>query len=993
VALVDCLFEILGHTGVRIDGRITRSWGTAKARAMLAVLLTRPRQWVSTETLLEWMWAEDDDLPGNPAQTFYNYANRIREALKRMDARPELTGRKGAYRIDVDKTSIDFFRSRELLDHAREAGRHDHRRCGRLAGLAVELWSDDPLADVRGEPAAEWRRAARENTWLPALDAWCGSLSALGEHQTALALLEDLQLGHANSLVLVMRRLEALHGLSRGGDARVLYLGVYRRFMEDFDHQSADALKHFYDGLAEPAARPVVPVNHVVPHQLPHDVDDFTGRDVLLAKMTATAVDAARGPRPCVVVLDGQGGVGKTALAVHWARQVAEHFTGGQLYVDLGAFSDSPRVEPATVVDRFLEGLGVAADQIAEPERRATRLQTLVNDRAVLVLLDNAADSDHVKPLLRLLSTCVVVVTSRRQLTGLASSYGCHRFPVEPLSDTDGARLLSIRTGARCADEPVALAELARMCIGLPIVLNLLAQYVIGRPAALLSEFVEQLRHDVRVLDLGSSGDGADHSVRAIFAQSYRALTEDGQRLFRLLALHPGQDITVDVALALAGGERRQVLVGLSALVSAYLLAQPGALTRYRFHDLLRDYAGDRLAEAPEAERAAAESRMLEFYLHTAKRADARLFPFRPGVEVAPQRTAVQPLRFTDERSAMRWCVTEMSNVTAVLRYAADRGAHAFVGALPLMVGEILTRLGAYEEVLANLRLAQESAASANNDEGVANALHSRGYVHLMRREFRLAENCFHDAHRIFRALGDEAGVAVALHSTARLFVELGEVVMGIDSHERALRMIRRVGHRALEAAFLYRIGEAHRRAFDFDQAFFYCRESLRVAVELGDVRAQGVALVEMGEMAYDQGDSAAAEGYCGRMLAMAEHTHDFGTAGRACSVLSATSLAAGRLFDAKQYARKGVQLCGRVGLSSGTATALDRLAETLKRSGQLEGAVEGWERAKSILDDLGSPRAEEIGRELALLTATLDAEPPAARRDSPLPRKRRPLV
>lgn len=981
---MDCLFGILGHTGVRIDGRLRTDWGTAKARGMLAVLLTRPGQWTSVDTLLRWMWAEDDDLPLNPASTFYNYANKIRDVLKRMAHPPVLSSRKGAYRIEVDRQAIDYFRSRELLDRSREIAARDSRGACKLTKQALELWADEPLADLPGDSAAKWREAVFEHTWMPAHNALCENYLAVGEPRAVLALLDEVQAQHPMNLLLVMRRLEALYALARGGDATSYFLGVYRSLQRDFDSDSAETLKRFHDQLFAQRGQQVETIavtttDLIVPRQLPHDVIDFSGREVLLAKLTATALVAER-PRPCVVVLDGQGGVGKTALAVRWARGAAERFPDGQLYVDLGGFSDHPGVEPTAVVDRFLEGLGVPTERITEPERRAAKLQALLNDREVFVLLDNASDSDHVRPLLPLLSTCVVIVTSRRHLTGLASGYGCHCFHVEPMSDRQGGELLARRIGDRCQGEQVALAELVRLCGGLPIVLGLLAQHVIARPAAMLSEFVEQLHDDLRVLDLGSTGDGADHSVMAVFARSYCALRDDEQRLFRFLALHPGSDLNLDVAVALVGGERREVRRGMDVLVAANLLEQPGALDRFRLHDLLREYAADQLASAGAEEQAEAEARMLEFYLFTAKEADTRLFPFRPEVEVEPQRTTAVPQRFSDEQAAMRWCVRERGNITAMIRYAAAKGYHEFVCRLPQMVGEILDRYGYHEEVLANLRLALVSARAVGDVEGEADVLHNAGHVHLVRREFGLAEDCFHHAYEKFLKLGDEAGMAVSLHSSARLMVELGNVVMGIDGHARALRMIRTSGHRSLEVAFLCRMGEAQRRAFDFDQAAFYYRESLNLAVELGDLRAQGVCLVELGALSYDRGDRAGAKDYSRRMLAMAEQTHDVGTAGLACNLLSAISLDTGMVFEAKQYARKGAQLCRRVGDSHGEAIALDRLAEALKRSAQLGGAVEAWERAKAILADLDSPRVDEIERELALLALGVEVAPPAGR-------------
>ena len=977
VALMDSDFLILGHTGVRVGERVDVEWGTRKSRAMLAVLLVRHHQWVSVDWLLDWMWAEDDQLPVNPAATFYKYANQVRAVLARAGMSRLFHQRQGGYRIDAPPSAVDYFQIREVLDRARSMP--DPRRCAEAARQAIGRWTDVPLADVRGVPAERWRTDARERVLLQAYDLLCEKLIALGEHAAALAAIEDLSEQDGTNPVLSMRVLEALHGLGRTREASAFLDRSSARLSADFGEDAARALRRFNEELH--VGRPLEPVAATpelelsVPRQLPPAVVDFTGRDALLAKLTATAMDPAARPRPCVIVLDGRGGVGKTQLALHWGQRLASHFPDGQLYVDLNGFSDAPRVTHTAVVDRFLVALGQAPDRIPEPDRRAARLQAALNGRRVLVVLDNAFDADHVRPLLPLLASCVVLVTSRDRLTDLAMNYGCQHFHVEPLSGQHGADFLAVCIGERAREDGVALAELVALCDGLPIALRLLANYVIVRPAAPLRDFARRLRDDLGLL--GQAGRG----MSAVFSWSYLALTGEQARMFRLLGLHPGTYITVEAAAALVGGDRKEVRKVLDALVGVNLLEQPFALDHYRIHDLMRPYAVERLEDEPEGGVAQAEQRMFDFYLHTAKNADNTLYPARFGYDeddLGEPAAGAGPVLFADSESAWRWCVLERDTVTAVIRYAASLGRHDVVEVLPQMVGETLAGYGMHTTVLANLALALESAVASGSPQAEAMALNSIGHVHLARQEYGLAEDHFTRAYRKFLEVRDEVGMAVSLHNGARVLVGIGNVVMGIDSHARALRMIRTTGNKATEVVFLHRMGEAYRRALDFDQAAFYYRQSLELAEALDDLRGQGVCLVELAALYYERGNPRAAREYCARMLAGAERTHDVSTAGKACNVLAAVEFDAGNAFEAKQYARKAAQLCRRVYDAKGEATALDVLARLLRRAAQHDGAREAWERSKTIFQDLSmAVQAEEIGRELVDLDSNvLDSVP-----------------
>jgi tetratricopeptide (TPR) repeat protein/DNA-binding SARP family transcriptional activator len=984
VALVDSDFSILGHTGVRVGERLHTEWGTRKSRAMLAVLLTRHHQWVSVDWLLDWMWAEEDQLPMNPAGAFYKYANQVRAVLNRAGMSHLFHQRQGGYRIDATPSGVDYFQAREALDRARAA--LEPRRVVEVARQIVDRWTDVPLADVLGPPAERWRVDARERVLMSAYDLLCEKLIALGEHAAVLEVIEDLPEYDGANLMLSMRALEALHGLGRTGEASVFLDTSSVRLEAEFGEGAARTLRRFHEELRarrrpEPAV--VAPrLDLSVPHQLPPAVVDFTGRDALLAKLTATAIGSAVRPRPCVIVLDGRGGVGKTQLALHWGQRLAGHFPDGQLYIDLNGFSDSPRVTHTAVIDRFLVALGQAPDRIPEPDRRAARLQAALNGRHVLVVLDNAIDADQVRPLLPLLSTCVVVVTSRDRLNDLAMNYGCQHFHVEPLSGQHGADFLAVCVGERAREEGAPLTELVELCDGLPIALRLLANLVNARPTAALRDFARRLREDLGVLDQGGRG------MSAVFSWSYQALRAEHARMFRLLGLHPGPDITVEAAAAMVGVDRRRARKALDALVGVNLLEQPFALDHYRFHDIMRPYAVEYLADEPEGGLAQAEERMFDFYLHTAKNADNTLFPGRHGYDeddLGEPVAGASPIVFTDSETARRWCVRTRDTLTAVIQYAASLGRHDVAATLPQMVGQILTRYGMHTTVLANLALALESAVATGSIEAEANVLHNIGHVHLVRQEYGLAEECFTNVYRKFLELGHEVGMAVSLHSGARVLVEIGNVVMGIDSHARALRMIRAAGNKALEMVFLHRMGEAHRRALDFDQAAIFYRESLELAEALGDRREQGVCLVQLAALYYERGDPRAAREYCARMLADAERTHDVPTAGTACNVLAAVEFDAGNDFEAKQYARKAVQLCRRVRDARGEATALDVLARLLRRAAQHDGAKEAWVRAKAIFRDLAmTTQVDEIGRELAELDGHVPSVPESRSRSAP---------
>lgn len=978
---MDARFTILGQTGIRIGESVDTQWGSLKLRGMLAALLTQPGQPVPAAQLVDWVWADEHELPSNPVQTLYLYSSRIRRTLERMPDRVELVVTNGAYRLDVDRKSVDYFQFRHHVDRARElARRGDHQLALDTIRSAFTIWrTQRPLEDLRSGRAEAFRLRVVQNVQMPAYDLLCAELMVLGDYQAVLEVLDDLAPDHLVHPALLKRRLEALHLLSRTDEATQLYLNAYQSFKASVNEAAARDLLEFHNRLKAHGVARTAPLTStagvLVPEQLPLDVPTFVGHRGNLAALDAMS------HRPGIVVVDGVGGVGKTALVIHWAHARRSRFRDGVLFVDLQGFSDGAIVEAPSVVDRFLQGLGVPPDRIANPEHRLAKLQSVVSGRTLLIILDNARNTTQVQPLLPLFSSCLVIVTSRDRLSGLAARLAPQRVSVGPLDTPEAGRLLLDRIGDRSHDS-TELDALAQVCGGLPIALKVLANHIATRPSVPLSAFVAHFR-DRGVLDLGTS-----HGPRAVFTQSLRALDSDARLLFRTIGAHPGPGITVSTAASMSGLPARRVHAALDALTEAHLLEQAGELDRFKPHDLLREFAASLLDDA--GERTAIERRMLDYYLRTAERADRKMFSASVRVPTSDSAEDVGALEFDDVAAAHRWGTVEVQNLVALVRFAVDAGYYEHAVQIPQLAGEIWLRQGLTVDVL-NLLHAGLAAAARLGDAAEEEAAALRlqiGHTYLLRQEYGRAEHYVHSAHLGFlRAEGDHAnGIAVCLHTGARILVATGSILMGIDSHERALSLVRKLGEsdRVMEKIFLYRAGEAYKHAFEYERAASYYHQALALARAGDDEASEATILQLLGGLSFARERTAEARGFAEAALGQHARLRAVAKAGEVCALLSQIEFEDGRLFEAKQYARQAIRLCGRADASLSEANALQVLGRILGHAAQRDGAVEALERAQAILVDLGSvDRVEEIAAELRELRSELDF--PAARASSPV--------
>ncbi|HWM05425.1 MAG TPA: BTAD domain-containing putative transcriptional regulator [Actinophytocola sp.] len=933
---------------------------------MLAALLLRGGRALPIMELIEWVWPDGKE-PEDPVGTLYSYATRIRPFLRRMNPSPDLASADGAYRIDVDPSEVDYFAFRATVEKARAAGeRGDHVAASRELAGALDLWGDRPLADLQSERAANWRRRSEADLWIPAQDLLMQELSAVGRYDQVLHRLPELPAVHS----LVKRKLEALYGLGRSREAKNFFLGTRKQLLNDGDHDEADDLLRFHDSLLS-APRGTAPAVDVTPtpdrpHLLCRDITDFAGREDLLRRLDEMTTNSSGEVLPGVVTVDGVAGVGKTTLAVHWAHAAASRFPGGVLSADLGGFSAGPKVEVDKVVDEFLGALGFPAERIATTAGRAAKLRDLLANRCALVLLDNAFNSSHVDSLLDYLPGCVVVVTSRQRLSGLGRR-GAVNLTVAPLSYQESKAWLAGRIGARVAGAADLLAEL---CGGNILVLRVVAQHVATAPHVPVAELVDELRDSRKLLDLGDDGDGPDSSVRAALSWSYRHLVAEEQRVLRLVGLHPGPDISVDLLAALAGQDGTQAERSLGFLVNSNLLTRMSR-ERYRLHDLVRKYAAERIA-APEhtAERAAAAERLLSYFLHTASNADRAVFPFNLGVDLLPLAPGVVPLTFPGEEAAMDWCTRERSNIDAVIDFASREEFHAYVPKLTNNTGEIFQRLGYYEDVVANLHRGVRAARILGEVEEEGDVLSNLALLALNRRDFMAAESFLTAAENRYGAIGYEPGLGVATNHRGRLFLERGEYERGIGLLRKSLAMLRRAGVEGYEILALHRLGEAHRRRCAYDEAASFCQDGLRLAERLEHDNGQARCLTELALTFAESGDEVSARGYATRALGLHERLRDRAGAGKTANLLARLDLERSAPEDAERHARMGLGLCRTARDTEGEGTARHLLAQARLAQADHDEAAREWALALIIFEDLRDPRAASVRTKLAELPA-----------------------
>ncbi|HET6531724.1 MAG TPA: tetratricopeptide repeat protein, partial [Actinoplanes sp.] len=549
-------------------------------------------------------------------------------------------------------------------------------------------------------------------------------------------------------------------------------------------------------------------VSGPVPAQVPAAVAGFTGRSVELSTLDGLATDPAW-PVVAISAVSGTAGVGKSALAVHWAHRVRDRFPDGQLYVNLRGYDPRRPVAPADALAGLLAALGVqGADLPLDADGRAARFRTEIAGRRMLVVLDNASSAEQVRPLLPGTPTCTVVVTSRDSLAGLVAVDGARRVDLDPLPLPDAVTLLRRLVGGRVAAEPAAAETLAEQCGRLPLALRVAAELANTRPRGTLAELVDEFADEQRRLDLLDTGGDPHSAVRAVLSWSYSALPDEAAAAFRLLGLHPAADFDRYAVAALAGVGIPDADRSIDTLVRAHLLHHTGP-GRYGLHDLLRAYAAD-LARTAEAEqvRHAALTRLFDGYLATAAAAADVLFPAerhrRPLIEPAG---GCGPA-VTTPAAARAWLDAERHTLVALCAYTADSGWPTHATRLSAVLYRYLTG-GHHSEAVAIHEAAHRAALAVDDPCAQALALTGLGTVQLLTGRYGPAAGHYRRARKLYRSVRDPGGEASTLTNLGILHARQGRHADAVEHHQQALQQYRRASDAPGQAGALTNIGSA----------------------------------------------------------------------------------------------------------------------------------------------------------------------------------------
>ena len=719
-----------------------------------------------------------------------------------------------------------------------------------------------------------------------------------------------------------------------------------------------------------------------VPAQLPADIDVFTGRIAELAELdrllpSATQRPPAAGEGSTAVVISavsGTAGVGKTALALRWAHRVRDEFPDGQLYVHLRGYDPDQPMAAGDALAGFLRALGVAGQEIPlEVEERAASYRSLLDGRRMLVVLDNAASVEQVRPLLPGAPSALVIVTSRDSLAGLVARHGAQRLDLDLLPPQDSVALLRALIGERVEAEPEAAATLAEQCARLPLALRVAAELAATRPATRLAALAAELADQQRRLELLDAGGDPRTAVHAVFSWSYQHLLPEVGRAFRLLGLHPGPDLDPYAAAALTHTGLDQAQHLLDALVRAHLVQITGP-GRYGMHDLLRAYATHLThTEDAEDERRAAQTRLFDHYLATAVAAMDTLVPAEQGhrPRVPPPATPTPPV--ADSPAARAWLDAERVTLTVVCAHTATWGWPGHTTGLSSTLYRYLDTGGHYPDAVAIHTHALHAAHDAHDLAGEAHALGNLGVVYTRQGYYPQAAEHYQQALALFREVGDRVGEVRALGNLGLIYRRQGHYGQAVEHHQQALALCREVGDRVSEANALGNLGLVYWRQGHYGRAVEHHQQALALFREIGDRSGEGYTLGNLGLVHQRQGYYQQAAEHHQQALALFREIGDRGGEAEALNGVGETHHATGHHDHAHAHHTAALTLATQISDRYEQARAHNGLAHTHHATGAPDQARHHWRQALTLYTDLGVPEADDLHAHLVTVDPAAD--------------------
>jgi DNA-binding SARP family transcriptional activator len=965
-------FGVLGPLQVLpVDSGEPGAFLAARLRVLLAVLLWRANRPVPVDELAELVW--DGAPPGGAADAIRALVKRLRRWLAERGERDaaRIVTRAPGYLIAVSGDELDALRFEALVRAASasaSAGRWEP--AARVAAEALTLWRGTPLMDIPSQMLRDRWVPHLERLHGQALDCRIEGDLIEGRHEQLIAELSDLVARHPLRERLHGQLMLALYRCGREAEALAAYQHARQVLAGELGVEPGTGLRELHQrmlsgdpGLDLPqSARPgQAQPRQAVPRELPPAVPGFTGRSAELAVLTALADRDVGQPGGTVVIsaIGGTAGVGKTALAVHWAHQAAERFPDGQLYVNLRGYDPDQPLSAADALAGFLRSLGLRGQDIPPEEReRAARYRSLVAGKRILVMLDNAGSADQVRPLLPGNPSCTVLVTSRDSMTGLVARDGAARVNLDVLPLEDAVALLRTLLGAQVDAEPGAAAELAGHCCQLPLALRVAAELAASRPGVSLAGLARELA-DLRTrLDLLDAGEDPRSQVRAVFSWSYRGLDPAAARTFRLLGLHPGPDFDPYAAAALTDTTVPQARRALGVLARAHLI-QPTAPGRHTLHDLLRAYACELVGTLDAGEEYPALTRLFDHYLCTAAAAMDTLYPAERGRRPSVPRAATPVPPLSDPAAARDWLDLERATLAAAAGHTATRDWPGHAARLAATLWGYLVN-GAYLPVALTIFSHELGAARRTGDRvAEATALKHMGDVDWQMGRLQQADDCYRQALALYREAGDQAGEALVLGGIGLNETQSGRYEQAVRHQQASAAICRGLGDRFGEARALGNLGFVRQLQGRYEEAVGYHQQSLGLCRQTGDREGEAWALARLGAIDLRLSRYPHAARYLGQALALFQELGIAVSEAEILVKLGDVYLGLGCYEQAAGNFERALATFRAVGDPTLESDALNGLGDVLFQTGDADAARARHAAALRLVAEADSPRQQ----------------------------------
>jgi tetratricopeptide (TPR) repeat protein/DNA-binding SARP family transcriptional activator len=954
--------EILGPLQV-FDGDRAAPLSARNLRILLAVLLCQPNQAVSTSALLEAIWC--DAPPRTAGKNLHLYVYQLRQVLGADRVRTYPHG----YGIAIKPGELDADTFDRLTAEATETtARADLAAARSLLDQALGLWRGPALADLVDVPALAATTARLNEQRWNALEDLMDIDLALGSHAPVTGALQGLVVQHPLRERMRGQLMTALYRSGRQADALAHYHIGRDTLVKELGVEPGTWLQNIHLSIlrgVDPGPELIAPgralrnrtssadlvslqPSHHVPRQLPAPPQMFTGRAVELADLDKIH-DAST---VVITAIDGMAGVGKTALAVQAAHQMADRYPDGQLFLDLHGYTHNVApIEPGEALDRMLRSLGVPGEGIpAGLDERAGLYRSRLAEQRMLIVLDNAATESQVTPLLPGAPGCVVLVTSRRRLAGLDHT---HTLSLDTLPSADAIALLRQTAGeAWLAGQPPELsAELVELCGQLPLAIRIAAARLRSHPTWNLAHLTQRLRDQQhRLIELAAG----QRSVTAALDLSYQDLGGGLQRAYRLLGLHPGPDIDAYAAAALVDATLPEAGQLLEQLLEAHLLQEPSP-GRYRFHDLTRAHAAHTATrDETEQDGHAALDRLLAFYRHTASAAMDAAYPYERAPRL--QIPATPSPALSGPAVAVAWLDSELPNLLAAATYATEHHRAAHIIHVSRILHRHLRTRGHYHNAIALHQQALTTARASGHPAAEMDALVDLGHIHRLQDQHTAATDHYQQALKLARTTGHQAAEPEALAGLGYIHLRQGRYEQATEHYQQAVRLARATDNHNAEQNALTGLGYLHRRQGRYEQATEDYQQVLRLARATGHRPGELHALAGLGWVHLVQGQYKQATEHYQEALRLARATGNHNAEQAALNGLGCTHRRQGQYEHATDAYQRLLVLARESGSPNWQFEAWQGLGWIQQATGHPETALTHHERALPLATELDQP-------------------------------------